>query len=197
MADTVESQGSRWRRPSRRTTWVLGGVLAVALSAAVTVAWHWWTHPHLLRDREGDAVAVIPRHRAEDPVAVAITSARDHGSPVAWTWQGARADFATNTAGATAEFSVCDTGPQFVAPEGVVLDPDVGLAQGCTAVHPLVDGTRLTYPDPHQVLVVILRPTRAGRVHLTGVDVRYALGVEHLFRHGTDHVTVDVRFGVH
>jgi len=197
MADSVESRGTRWPRRGRRTTWVVVGLLAAALLVALPLAWHWWTHPHLIQGSDHVETVVAPQKRAEAAVAVAITSPRAHGDPVTLIWHGAHAFLSTNTARARASYSVCDTGPEFVRPTGVILDPDRALTQFCTAVRPLTDGAKLTYPNPRQVVILTLRPTRPGRVHVTGVDVTYALGVEHLFRHGTDHVALDVRFSAH
>lgn len=195
MADTLESRSTR--RPSRRTTWVVVCVLALGLLAALPFAWHWWTHPHLIQGSGHTRTFVAPAKRAEAAVAVAITSAHARGDPVTVTWHGARVVLPTNTARARASFSVCDTGPEFVRPAGVILDPDRALNQFCTAVRPLTDGDRLTYPNPRQVVILTLRPTRPGRVHMTEVDVTYSLGVEQLFRHGTDHLAFDVHFSAH
>ena len=70
------------------------------------------------------------------------------------------------------------------------------LVQICSAQRDLTDGTRLTYPNPHQLVLISLTPTSPGAVHLTGVDVRYSLGASRLFQHGTDHVALVVHVSV-
>ena len=189
MTDTVESQGTRLRRPGRRTTWVVAALVALGLLAAAPVAFDWWTHPDLLPDTSGASVWT-PQPVDEAATAFVVMSSAATGHPTRLTWHVANAVLARNTAHAQVSFSLCDTAQQ--------PDPDatswpvIGLVQVCSAQRDLTDGMPLTYPNPHRLVLMTITPTRPGVVHVTGVDVRYSLGVRRLFQHGTDHVAMDV-----
>jgi hypothetical protein len=191
MTDIVETGRPERRRPSRRTTWIVIALLVVALVVALPVAWHWWTHPDLLPDHSDSRSFWAPQPVHQAATAFLVMPAVAQGDPTSLTFHGASTLLAKNTARAKASFSVCDTAQQ--------PDPDIRnwpvdqLIQVCSAQHALVDGTRLTYPDPHHLVLLTLTPTRPGVVRLTGVDVRYSLGLAHLFQHGTDHVGLDAR----
>ncbi len=190
MSDTVESPGSRWLRPSRRTTWVVLATVLLVLLALLPLALRWWTHPDLLPDRAGRS-RWVPQPVDQAATAFTVLPPRASGHPTPLTWHAARADLATNTARASVSFSLCDTPLMKGQLESSY--QTIQLTQICSVQRALTDGTRLTYPDPHQLVLMTLTPTRPGVVHVTGVDVRYSLGADHLFRHGTEHVALDAR----
>jgi hypothetical protein len=190
ITDTVESQGTRLPRPGRRTTWVVAALVVLGLLAAAPLAFHWWTHPDLLPD-VGTSTHWEPQPVDQAATAFAVLSRAATGHPVRLTWHGATAVLAKDTARAEITYSLCDTAQR--------PDPDnaswavTDLIQVCSAQQDLVDGTHLTYPNPHQWVLMTITPTRPGVVHVTGVDVRYSLGARRLFQHGTDQVGLDLR----
>jgi hypothetical protein len=190
MTDTVESPGTRWRRPSRRTTWVVAALVTACLVVAAPLAYHWWTHPDLLPD-SATSVHWAPQPVDEAATAFAVLPPAATGRPVGLTWHGASAVLAENTGQAEITYSLCDT-VQKPDPD-IASWPVTDLIQICSAQHDLVDGTHLTYPNPRQLVLMTVTPTRPGAVHVTGVDVRYSLGARRLFQHGTDHVALDLR----
>ncbi len=157
---------------------------------ALPLGYRWWTHPHLLPDSR-DSVFMAPQPVDQAALAFPVLSPVAKGHPTRLTWHGASAVLAKNTAHATVAYSLCDTGQQ--------LDTDLSyswavtdLIQICSAQRPLTDGTHLTYPNRHQLVLMTITPSRPGRVHVTGIDVHYTLGADHLFQHGIDHVGLDV-----
>jgi hypothetical protein len=189
MTDTIESRGTRLPRPGRRTTWVVAAALVVGLLVALPFAWHWWTHPDLFPDHTRTSSVLDPQPVDEATTAYALWPPRSRRDPVTLTWHGATAVFAKNTARATVTYELCDTVRRLGRWESSQLQ--FPLTYVCSAQRPLTDGTRVTYPDPYQLVLLILTPTRPGVVHLTGVDVRYTLGLRQLFRHGTDHLALN------
>ena len=106
MTDTVESQGTRWTRPSRRTTSVVVAVLVGCLLVALPFAYHWWTHPDLLPDNSSTTY-LEPQPVDQAATAFTIVSPVATGHPVSLTWHGASAVLAKNTAHAQITYSLC------------------------------------------------------------------------------------------
>jgi hypothetical protein len=51
---------------------------------------------------------------------------------------------------------------------------------------------QITYPSNTEALLLVLTPTREGRVHLERVDLAESLGVKQMFRRGTDSIAYRV-----
>jgi hypothetical protein len=167
-------------------------VLVVGIALAVTVVlalWgcRWWTHPDLLADH-GDRMSMDPRPVAEAARAAGVTFPETADDPTTLTFHSARGVLGADSARSKVSFFICRKIPG-EDPIGFVND---GLSAYCSDVRPIVDGTRLSYPDSQDYLVVVLTPTHPGRSRLVRVDLNYSLDRSHLFRHGTDTVAMDM-----
>jgi hypothetical protein len=193
---TVTTEAPTAEQPRKHRTLVIrvvAVIIGVVLLVALVLAWQWWRHPDLLPD-DGGEWGTAPRPVADAALAFAITSPTAKGAPTTLTWHGGRAVFSTNSAHAQSEFSLCEVRPEVVR-SGIFFGwPVSGLSRFCSAIHPVAPGMRLTYPNRHEFLMMTLTPTRPGSVRVTGVDIDYALGADHLFRRGTDHVELVAHF---
>lgn len=163
-------------------------VVAVLVAGSILIG-RWWSHPALFGDH-GDGFSVAPRPLADSALSLAVTFPAPDGGSQEVTFRDARADFTHNSAAARASFSICHPRPE----AGLIGYVKGNLRPFCSAVRPLVPGARMTYSTSERgdYVVMTLRPTRRGAVHVAGIDLDYALGWRRLFQRGTDRVAVDV-----
>ncbi len=185
ITDDQPDQRARSGAPAKAA---FGCVVAVVVVWGLVLGLRWWAHPDLLPDHR-DGMNADPRPVADAALAAAVTFPGTDGSPTTLTFHDARAVLDTDSAQSQASFAICRSLPG--------ADPigfgTADLSSYCSSVRPLVDGTQLTYPSPHEYVVVVVTPTRRGTTHLAGVDLDYSLGASRLFRHGTDSVAMDLR----
>jgi hypothetical protein len=163
-------------------------VLACLVILAAYHAAQWWSHPDLFSDH-GDAMSMDPAPVARAARAAAVTFPGQSDHPTTITFRGATVVFAKDTAHARGELFICRN----ISGEGPVGYVDAAdLRSACSTLRPVVDGTRFTYPDSRDYLVVVLTPRRPGATQLTGVRLTYTMDRSHLWRRGTDTVAMSM-----
>jgi hypothetical protein len=95
-----------------------------------------------------------------------------------------------NSAHATISWVICDIRPG-AGPLFYTWTVD-GLDRFCSDVRPVDLPMQITYPSNTEALLLVLTPTREGRVHLERVDLAESLGVKQMFRRGTDSIAYRV-----
>ena len=169
-------------------------VVVLAVLALTVGVWglRWWTHPDVF----GAGVGVGSFSAAPQPVATSrltfgVLLPPGDGSRTTVTFRGTPVmNFATNTARATATFSVCHRPPE---PQGTFIGISKGLGNHeCTRLDPIVAGTTLRYPSPAEYVIATITPTRPGKVLATGADFDYSLDRSGWYRRGNDHVDLSI-----
>jgi hypothetical protein len=183
-------------KPSWQFVRTHGRLLAVA-AGAVVFAWfvaagvRWWTHPDLLGSQIGNGFSSLdPQSLARSQITFGITYPHGKGNTATMTFRSAPAmQFGTNTARATATFSVCY--PRQGASGAIGAVHGTG-SRFCSRLVPIVDGTKFEFPTAREYIVATVTPRTTGRVVLTGADFDYALDRGHWYRRGVDHVDMRV-----
>lgn len=173
---------------SRRAR-ALGALAGLVLLVGVAVGGWWWSHPAYFHDY-GAGMSIDPRPVERSTVHVGIVhppvSERDPEAVV--TLHRAEANFAQNSAAATATFAICEGGAI-----GAVRGD---LAEHCDAVIPVEgDAALALVRGSDQHLVMSLTPQRPGKVVVDGVTLDYTLDRGHLWRRGEQTIGVDVTAG--
>ena len=172
------------RHPGAGSALAVAGVLLVV--GAVLGA-RWWTHPALFDD-SGDAFVADPVPVAEAALnAGVVFPPADPKDEAVVTIRSVRAHFVTNTARATASFSICRGGGTQIG------DVHGDLHRYCPDVVPLDEPTGFRYAaDSGDVLVLTVSPRQAGRARVDGVHLDYTLDGSHLWQRGGQTIAVDV-----
>ena len=171
---------------SRRLRLTAAGV-AVVVVAALGFGLHWWTHPTAFESL-GDSYSSDPLPVSDAALSTTVVFPRVDEEPETVTIHGLHAVFATNTANATATFSICHMAPG-EEPIGAVHAPDTV----CHDIEPAKPGSSLhlgVAPDS-DYLFVTAAPTTPGVAHLTRVELDYSRGTAHLYQRGTQSIRVD------
>jgi len=171
------------------------GFLAAALVvAALWRVYSWWTSPDLLpsNDAIGLGMGARPVSQAEWTFGVSIPEDVGQGEVTTLTFRSApTADLDVNTARADVVFSICTRDP---GPKGTFLGGANGTGSHyCNTLTPITSATTLQWPTMSAYIVATLTPHQAGRVHIVGANLDYALPRGHWWRHGTQHLPMDVR----
>jgi hypothetical protein len=114
------------------------------------------------------------------------------GDATTLTFRGTpTADLDVNTAGADVVFSICTRDP---GPKGAFLGSGNGDgSQYCNTLTPIVAGTTLRWPTMKAYIVATVTPHHEGRIHIVQANLDYSLSRDHWWRHGTQHLQMDVR----
>lgn len=168
------------------------GALAVAVVAAVivggVVGWRWWSSPGAFAATGvAGEVGARPLEGAAFTLAVGQPSRQYDGEVV--HVDRVEVVLAGGSVPVTTEVGLCVPLPG--ADPFYVLDD---VSASCEEVRPLEVGQRLVLApgatEPY--LVVEVRPAEPGRVAVTGVDVTYRRGADHLWQRGTQRLDVDL-----
>lgn len=108
------------------------------------------------------------------------------------TFKSVTAHFATNTAHARATFLVCVHRPG-TSPIGAV-DLDTDLAEFCSKVRPITDGTTLHLAarkngEPLEYVLIRVEPRTPGKATVDAVTFDYGRSWRHLWQRGKDRST--------
>lgn len=179
--------GTEWRR---RRPVIL--VLTVVGALAGCGGW-WWTHATVLDDRLGGAgVGMAPRPLDEATLhaSVAIPAPRGDADEVL-TFRAVGVRFDKNTAGATAQLSVCVPRDE-AGVIGAVTGP---LARYCEVARLVTPGTAMRWREGHpptEYLVLTIIPTRAGVARIGVVEIDYSRDRAHLWQRGSVRAHADI-----
>lgn len=184
--DDREGPGPSYPPSARVRRRVVGRTVVALLGAALlATGWHWWTHPSLFGDYAGGSLLSDPVLREELPFYVGVgLPARGTDSEVI-TLEGARAQFAPNTAGARGTSEVCTR--REVAEGSLTLGfvrADDAPEEYCTELRPVRPGTPMVYDGTStQYLVLTITATRPGTAELAAVELQPRLGSPAPARH--------------
>lgn len=188
----TSAPGTGHRRALNRGQ-VTAAAVVLALLVGLLLAVRWWTTPELFDDGAG-SWSGTPAPVAEAAVAAAVTRPDIDGqrrTTVTFTDE-ADVTLSANSARATAQVAVCRARPA-TDPIGVVPVSDVG--EFCEDVVPVTDGTTIVQQQdagPADYLLVMLTPTRPGKMHVTEVTLRYRTDQGHFYRRGSQDVGLDI-----
>lgn len=191
MSQVARPAPSRRLPPGR----LLRDASALIVIGLVVWGWIWWSHPSLIQFSENGYEATEPLARATESTSIALPPSTGTKSETI-TFKSANAHFASNTADATAAFSVCVRKPASEV-VGAVLASD--LPKYCSQVLPIRGGTEMLWADGdpvRQYVLITLRPTKTGYAHVDGVTIDYARSWKHLHQQGRQHSPLDVSIRV-
>lgn len=188
MTSTAEAHAGPRAGSRRRGTVVLAVLLGVVVMMAVFRAAWWWAHPNVIGDVNA-SMGKEPRPVASAAAVVNVTVPTDQARTT-FTIRDLHAQLDENSAHATISWVICDIRPG-AGPLFYTWTVD-GLDRFCSDVRPVDLPMQITYPSNTEALLLVLTPTREGRVHLERVDLAESLGVKQMFRRGTDSIAYRV-----
>lgn len=180
------------RRVSRGHVAMVAAIAVVLISAAGAMGLRWWSHPDLLESYvNSGSLGMAPQPLEESQVTFSVTYPdASPDAPTATFNATPVMTFDTNTARATATFSVCY---QRDNARNVV----IGSARGtgsryCERLVPIVEGTTLQIPSPDAYVVATVTPQKPGRVEIAGADFDYSLGPSEWLLRGVEHLDMRI-----
>jgi hypothetical protein len=176
------------RRRGRTRAVVVGVVVVLVVVGAAGL--DRWRHPTAFGGL-GDGFVADPRPVAQAGLATTVIFPVTRGEDVETVaLRDVSAVFSTNTAEATATFSVCHMSPG-ENPIGVVDEAD----DYCARVEPFTPGMELRRDETHtsDYLVVTVTPTRPGVAQLERVEVDYRRAARHFLQQGVESIRVSRR----